>query len=349
MAYFRPRQVGSGKSQKSLSKMSNWKRSVEQGARDAYRKEQEAKRLTYKSGVGKPKIAQMTFRKMFGKQQSHFSTWIKNQPEYKTLKANKAGLDDYRMLITGTKGMNDGLKHRYIQKYGKGAAHKHYNSAKSIKALAKANGIKTISKAAINMIKMLDGGSAEALIAWHKQKYGERENLPESEVMAFLADQVVPHLQSSVQREEALQKKVVKAHLGGTARVVDTEPLGAWAPKHKASKGDPRYEYAPATGRRPYFASRPTKNGKDMSKARDDYLPVKGFQYQNQNRYQNKGKDEYIPAIQQDYPMKYGRPPSQAPDAGYYGSQMDDTADQRVSKRGRVNPLFGTSMRDDDF
>lgn len=289
MAYFKPRQVGSGKSQKSLSKMSKWKRSVEQGARDAYRKEQEAKRLTYKSGVGKPRVAQMTFRKMFGKQQSHFSAWIKSQPEYKRLKAEKADLDTYRKLITGRKGMNDGLKHQYIQEFGKGAAHKHYNSAKSIKELAKANGIKKISKAAINMIKMLDGGSAEALIAWHKQKYGARDNLPESEVMAFLADQVVPHLQSSVEREQTLQKKVAKAHLGGSARVVDTEPFGGWAPKSKPSKGDPRYNYAPATGQRPHFTPRQTKNG--MSKPRDDYRPVKGYQYENQNR-SNKGKQE---------------------------------------------------------
>ena len=278
MSFYKPREIGSGTAPLN-PKLSAWRKSVEQGARSAYQKEQAAKKLTRSSGVGKPYVAQMTFRKMFGKAQSEYSIWLKRQSEVIAWK-NKWPKGSVKTLSQKKQKMSEigeilpELKRKFVA--GGGSAHKHYNSAKSIREMAKLNGITSVSKAAINMIKMLDGTSAEALISWHKQKYGSRPNLPEAEVMAFLKDQVVPHIGTAVQREEALQKKVQKSHLTGAVNYISTEPVDNWVAR-------------PKTGLRPKYTERKTLRG--MSHQRPEYQPVKGPNYGTGTYYEGVGQD----------------------------------------------------------
>lgn len=234
MSLFTPKQVGSG-TKPLNSKLGLWRRGVELGARAVYQKTQTDKKAAYalrkSSGVGKYG-SQMTFRKLFGTARSEFSAYFKASPEYREWKQTYGGKgrsvvknvtpDLARRRIRDLHTAMRPVKERFISKGGD--PRKHYNSAKSIKILMKRNGITTVSKAAINMIKMLDGTSGAALISWHRQKYGGRPNLPESEVMAFLKDQVVPYVQVAVEREEALQKKVQMSGKTGSAGSLGTQP-----------------------------------------------------------------------------------------------------------------------------
>jgi len=231
MQQFRPKQVGSGK--KALNPdLGDWRRGVEEGARAKYQAERKARLAAYalrkSSGVSKYG-SQMTFRKLFGTAQSDFSKFFKSTQEYREWKSRHGGIsvryatqDQASARVRDLHAAVKSAKQKFHA--AGGDPRKHYNSAKSIKILMKRNGINIVSKAAINMIKMLDGKSGAALISWHKQKYGGRPNLPESEVMAFLKDQVVPYVQVAVEREEALQKKVQLSGKGGGAGSVGTQP-----------------------------------------------------------------------------------------------------------------------------
>jgi len=249
MQQYRPKQVGSGKAELN-PKLGLWRKGVELGARTVYRKAQADKKAAYllrkSSGVSKYG-SQMTFRKLFGTAQSEFSAYFKASSEYAKWKSEYGGLsvkkaspDQARTRVRALQAAMKPVKQRFIA--ANGDPRKHYNSAKSIKILMKRNGITTVSKAAINMIKMLDGKSGAALISWHRQKYGGRPNLPESEVMAFLKDQVVPYVQVAVEREEALQKKVQLSGAGGSAGSLGTQPdVRHWGDDNEGKPRPPGY------------------------------------------------------------------------------------------------------------
>lgn len=320
-------------------KAGDWRHNV---AAAAKQKRADLLALRKSSGVAKgKKPASMTFRKLFGVAQSEFSAYFRGTQEYTQWK--KA----YEDVPVGSRGQDAKNRARALveavesakKKFrasGRGDPRKHYNSAKSIKILMHANGITSVSKAAINMIKMLDGRSAGALISWHKQKYGERPNIPDSEVMAFLKDQVVPHIQGSVQREETLQRRVALAGFQGSAGSIQTQP----APAHW--KIEPRP---------------PTFKPKSVS--RNDYVPVRGpdygtVVYKYQDPYQdkrnkgNKGKGEMrtfeVPVSDRDVIMKSTQrePPNYSSQKVYdeYGNEIIiEEADQRASKR-RAGSVF---------
>lgn len=198
-----------------------------------------SQRITKKKvDSGGKKIPQMTFRRMFGVANSHYKDWLRTQPAYQTAKQAARGLPPGRKLepfqeLTGVRNPSTGkpftvlglLRHQYNGQFPS----KHYNSKKSIKKLAEANGIYKVSKGTIALIKLLDGNSASRIIAWHKLNFGQKESIPDAEAMLYLSKEVVPHLQSAIGAQERLMNNVRKAGMGGSGRIVGTEQYPNWS------------------------------------------------------------------------------------------------------------------------
>jgi hypothetical protein len=91
------------------------------------------------------------------------------------------------------------------------------SSEKAIRDFFHNNGVKSISKHALSNLKEIDGGSAKALLQWHKANYPGEKRLTKPEFLLWMQDEVDPHLKNSLARQRSRQtkKKAKRGPLSG--------------------------------------------------------------------------------------------------------------------------------------
>lgn len=150
-------------------------------------------------------VRQLTVQKMFGKTLSPFQIWLRNGEGqiFREQLRNKALSDKDRGKILGD------ARAVYIQRYGDSGG-KISTSMRGLKNFFKRNGVHTVTKRLLHMLRMYDGTSSEQFLAWHKQKFGKLESISDPEVYMYMEQQVAPYLTEAVRRKENQSKAILK-------------------------------------------------------------------------------------------------------------------------------------------